>query len=186
MLRSGEPTLLILANKATRGRALALAGQVAGRAGCRVAGQFFTARAERGAGRTPLERIPYSVAPALAYLKDFKHLITVETTEPVAFFSYPGQPSQLKAPGTLVHSLVEADEDSEAGLAMLLDALGGGGEALVQQRVEALPPSGPLTPGRDCSCARRRDAGRVHRGRRVADDRGAKRWGTRWARCRTT
>lgn len=66
VLRSGEPALLILANKATRGRALLLAGQVAGRAGCRVAGQFFTARAERGAGRTPLERIPYSVAPALA------------------------------------------------------------------------------------------------------------------------
>ena len=151
VLRSGEPALLIVANKATRGRALTLAGQVAGRAGCRIAGQFFTARAERGAGRTPLERIPYSVAPALAYLKDFKHLITVETTEPVAFFSYPGQPSQLKAPGTLVHSLVETDEDSEAGLAMLLDLLGpagdgGAGEALVQQRVDTSPPTGALTP----------------------------------------
>ena len=147
VLRSGEPALLIVANKATRGRALALAGQVAGKAGCRVAGQFFTARAERGMGRTPLERIPYSVAPALAYLKDFRHLITVETTEPVAFFSYPGQPSQLKAPGTLVHSLVEAEEDSEAALAMLLDALGaGGGEALVQPRVETPPPTGALTP----------------------------------------
>ena len=146
VLRSGEPALLIVANKATRGRALALAGQVAGRAGCRVAGQFFTARAERGAGRTPLERIPYSVAPALAYLKDFKHLITVETTEPVAFFSYPDQPSQLKAPGTLVHTLAEADEDSEAALAMLLDLLGAGGDALVQPRIETPPPTGALTP----------------------------------------
>ena len=146
VLRSGEPALLIVANKATRGRALQLAGQVAGRAGCRIAGQFFNARAERGAARTPLERIPYSVAPALAYLKDFKHLITVETGEPVAFFGYPGQPSLLKAPGTLVHPLVEADEDSAAAFEMLLDLLGPGADGLVQQRVETPPPSGPLTP----------------------------------------
>ena len=147
ILRSGEPTLLILANKACRGPALALAGQVAGASGCRLGSQFFTTRMERGAGRTPLERIPYSVAPALEFLKQFKHLVTVETGEPVAFFSYPGQPSLLKAPGTLVHPLVEPDEDSEAGLRMLLDALGGaGGTPLVQARVETPSPTGALTP----------------------------------------
>ena len=69
MLRSGEPALLILANKAMRGRALELAGKVAAGTGCRLAIQFFTARIERGAGRVPLERIPYSVAPALAFLE---------------------------------------------------------------------------------------------------------------------
>ncbi|HEU0043966.1 acetolactate synthase large subunit [Sphingomonas sp.] len=147
VLRSGEPALIILANKATRGEALSLAGQVAGKAGARLGSQFFTARMERGAGRTPLERIPYSVAPALAFLKPFKHLITVETTEPVAFFSYPDQPSLLKAPGTQVHALAEADEDSAAALAMLLDLLGpAGGAALVQQRVETPVPTGPLNP----------------------------------------
>ena len=62
VLRSGEPTLLLIANKATRGRSLALAGQVAAGTGCRVGTQFFSARIERGAGRTPLERIPYAVA----------------------------------------------------------------------------------------------------------------------------
>ncbi|MDB5694906.1 MAG: hypothetical protein JWN21_449 [Sphingomonas bacterium] len=146
VLRSGEPALIILANKATRGAALALAGRVAGAAGCRVGSQFFTARMERGAGRTPLERIPYSVAPALAFLKDFKHLITVETTEPVAFFSYPDQPSLLKAPGTQVHPLAEADEDSTAALAMLLDLLGPGDAPLVQQRIDTPAPTGALTP----------------------------------------
>lgn len=146
VLRSGEPTLIILANKATRGTALALAGKVAGASGARIGSQFFTARMERGAGRTPLERIPYSVAPALAFLAAFKHLVTVETTEPVAFFSYPDLPSQLKAPGTQVHPLAEADEDSEAALAMLLDLLGPGGPPLVQQRVDTPAPAGPLTP----------------------------------------
>lgn len=145
VLRSGEPTLIILANKATRGPALALAGRVAGASGARIGSQFFTARMERGAGRTPLERIPYSVAPALAFLAAFKHLVTIETTEPVAFFSYPDLPSQLKAPGTQVHALAEADEDSEAALAMLLDLLPKG-DALIQQRIETPVPSGPLTP----------------------------------------
>ena len=56
--------------------------------------------------------------------KGIKHLVTLETKEPVAFFSYPDQPSLLKEPGTLVHSLVEADEDSELALEMLLDVLG--------------------------------------------------------------
>ncbi len=147
VLRSGEPALIILANKATRGRALELAGRVQAGTGCRLGSQFFTARIERGAGRVPLERIPYAVAQGSAFLAGFKHLITVETREPVAFFSYPGKPSLLKAPGTLVHPLVEADEDSELGLEMLTEALGIGGVGpAFQPRVETPVPSGALNP----------------------------------------
>lgn len=147
VLRSGEPTLVILAGKAVLGRALELAGKLGAATGARLATQFFTARAERGAGRTPLGRIPYSVAPAMEFLAPFRHLVLLETREPVAFFSYPDLPSLTKAPGTKVHALVEPDEDSELGLEMLLDALGAGGtEPLVQQR-EATPlPTGALTP----------------------------------------
>jgi acetolactate synthase-1/2/3 large subunit len=146
VLRSGEPALLILANKATRGRALELAGRIAAGTGCRLGSQFFTARIERGAGRVPIERIPYAVAPGSAFLKDFKHLITVETKEPVAFFAYPDKPSLLKAPGTLVHELVTADEDSELAFEMLIDALGLKNTApLIQQRVETVVPQGALT-----------------------------------------
>jgi acetolactate synthase-1/2/3 large subunit len=145
VLRSGEPALIILANKATRGRALELAGQVAAGTGCRLGTQFFTARIERGAGRVPLERIPYAVAQGSAFLQSFKHLITVETKEPVAFFSYPDKPSLLKAPGTLVHELCEADEDSRLAFEMLVDALGIGVTVpVIQQRIETVAPSGTL------------------------------------------
>jgi acetolactate synthase-1/2/3 large subunit len=147
VLRSGEPTLLILANKATRGRALELAGKIAAGTGCRLGSQFFTARIERGAGRVALERIPYAVAPGTAFLKDFKHLVTLETKEPVAFFSYPDKPSLLKAPGTQVHGLAEPEEDSVLALEMLVDALGLSGTApKLQQRVETPVPSGALNP----------------------------------------
>ncbi|MDE2302563.1 MAG: acetolactate synthase large subunit [Sphingomonadales bacterium] len=147
VLKLGEPSLLILGGGAARGPALALAGKVGAATGCRLGSQFFTARMARGAGRTPLERIPYSVAPALAFLKDFRHIVTVETGEPVAFFSYPDLPSLLKPPGALVHPLAEPGEDSALALAMLLDALGANGiAALVQPRIEAPLPQGALTP----------------------------------------
>lgn len=147
VLRSGEPALIILANKATRGAALEKAGQLAVATGARLASQFFTARIERGAGRVPIERIPYAVPQAQAFLKGFKHIITVETVEPVAFFSYPDKPSLLKAEGTLVHPLVEADEDSELALDMLLSALGAGQVvARRQERIETAVPNGALNP----------------------------------------
>ncbi len=147
ILKSGEPAMLIIANKAARGRALELAGKVAAATGCRLASQFFTNRLERGAGRAPVERIPYSVAPALAFLKGIKHLITVETGEPVAFFAYPDKPSLLKDPEAQVHPLIERDEDSVAGLEMLLDALGASGTAAMPQaRIETPMPTGALNP----------------------------------------
>ena len=147
VLRSGEPALIILANKATRGLALERAGKVAAATGARLASHFFTARIERGAGRVPIERIPYAVAQATAFLQRFKHLITVETTEPVAFFSYPDKPSLLKAEGTLVHPLVEADEDSALAFEMLLEALGAKNTApRLQERVQPAVPTGALNP----------------------------------------
>ncbi|MFM0397434.1 acetolactate synthase large subunit [Paraburkholderia phytofirmans] len=147
VLRSGEPTLIILANKATRGAALEKAGRVAAATGAQLGSQFFTARIERGAGRVPMARIPYAVAQATAFLSGFKHIVTVETREPVAFFAYPDKPSLLKSEGTLVHTLVEADEDSELAFDMLLQALGADGAApLVQPRIETPVPTGALNP----------------------------------------
>ena len=147
VLRSGEPTLIVLAGRSTRGRAIELAGKIKAATGCRIATQFFSSRIERGAGRVTLERIPYAVGLAVEYLKAFKHIVTVETTEPIAFFSYPDKPSLLKAPGTTVHSLVEMGEDGAAGLQMLVEALGATNTAaLLQPRSDAPPPSGALTP----------------------------------------
>jgi acetolactate synthase-1/2/3 large subunit len=147
VLRSGEPTLVILAGQATRGRALELAGRLKAATNCRLGTQFFTSRIERGAGRVTLERIPYAVPQALEFLKGFKHLVTLETTEPIAFFSYPDKPSLLKAPGTGVHALAEQGEDSALALEMLLDALGAKDAApALQTRADATPPSGKLAP----------------------------------------
>jgi acetolactate synthase-1/2/3 large subunit len=147
ILRSGEPTLIVFGGRSMRGRALELAGKVAAATGCRIATQFFSARIERGAGRVPLERIPYAVPAALAFLKAFRHIVTVETGEPIAFFSYPGKPSRLKSEDCTVHRLVESDEDSVAGLEMLVDALGASAaQPALQPAIEQGIPSGRLDP----------------------------------------
>ncbi|MFL9950673.1 acetolactate synthase large subunit [Paraburkholderia agricolaris] len=147
VLRSGEPTLIVLAGHSTRGRAIELAGKLKVATGCRIATQFFSARIERGGGRVTLERIPYAVGQAVEYLKGFKHIITVETTEPIAFFSYPDKPSLLKSPGTSVHQLVEIGEDGVAGLEMLVEAVGATNvQAERQQRADTTPPTGALGP----------------------------------------
>ncbi|MDR5832303.1 acetolactate synthase large subunit [Caballeronia sp. LP006] len=145
VLRSGEPAVIVLAGRATRGRALELAGKLKAATDCRLSTQFFSARIERGAGHVTLERIPYAVGQAVEYLKAFKHIITVETTEPVAFFSYPDKPSLLKAPGTRVQALAELGEDGTAALEMLVEALNASRKtAAVQVRSEATPPIGAL------------------------------------------
>ncbi|TNE67827.1 MAG: acetolactate synthase large subunit [Alphaproteobacteria bacterium] len=147
VLRSGEPAFIILAGSATHGPALEWAGRVAAKTGCRIGTQFFTARIERGAGRVPLERLPYAVPQAVEFLRGFKHIITVETGEPVAFFSYPGKPSLLKQPDTQVHELAAADEDSVLALEMLADAVGARATSPVYQAFEDKGlPSGALNP----------------------------------------
>ena len=147
VLRRGEPTLIVCGGDASHGRAVELLGRIAAHTGCRVATQFFTARIERGAGRAPLERIPYYVPAATAYLSGFKNIITIETREPIAFFSYPGSPSLLKPIDCAVHSLVAPDEDCVAGLEMLIEALGAQKtEAKLQERTDLGIPEGKLDP----------------------------------------
>ncbi len=142
-----EPTLVILGGRACRGEALELAGKLAAATGCRLATQFLTSHIHRGAGRVTLERIPYFIAPALEFLKDFRRIVTLETGEPIAFFSYPDSPSLLKHPECTVHRLVETDEDSAAALEMLLELLGAQKTvARKQQRVKPAPPTGKLDP----------------------------------------
>jgi len=147
LLASGEPTLVILAGSALKGPALDFAGRIAGRTGCRIATQFFSARLERGAGRVPLERIPYAVDQALAMLKPFRHIITVNTTEPIAFFAYPNKPSQLKPEGCDVLALCGEAENSLQALSDLAAAVGAKPrDRVIQAASNSERPSGALNP----------------------------------------
>jgi acetolactate synthase-1/2/3 large subunit len=146
-LRSGEPAMLMLTGLAVRERGLALAGRIATATGARVIAQGSNARIQRGAGRVPIERLPYPVDQALAVLKDVRHLILVGAKAPVAFFAYPDKPSVLTPEGCQIHRLATIAEDSIGALEALAEAVGTKKSgAVVQQPSRPALPTGALSP----------------------------------------
>ncbi|MBN9583049.1 MAG: acetolactate synthase large subunit [Afipia sp.] len=146
VLRSGEPTLLLLTGHAVTEEGLAQAARIAGKTGCKVMGQTYNPRMARGRGRFSIERIPYVIEQALPILKDFRHIILVETNDPVAFFAYPNKPSLLKPEGCEVHRMCEAGENSVGALHALAEAVGAkASDAPPQKLAELVKPTGALT-----------------------------------------
>jgi acetolactate synthase-1/2/3 large subunit len=149
ILRSSPAAALLLGPQATGQAALELAGQIAAVTGARLYSPTQNARITRGAGRVPVQRIPYPVDQAVALLADVQDLILVGAKAPVAFFAYPGKPSRLDPPGTRVHELARPDQDVTGALAALRDALDAG-SAVPGRAGLSRPglPGGALTPAK--------------------------------------
>src|ERR1041385_2425390 len=149
MLRSELPTGFVLGGKALHGRALVAAGRIAAGTGARVMTTGGFARSDRGPGRPPVDRIPYVIDHSLEYLKQFRQLILVGASAPVAFFAYPDKPSVLSQPGTVIHTLARPGEDYVAGLEALAAALSlHAAPPAAQPREKAEAPGGPISlPG---------------------------------------
>ncbi|HEV2094726.1 MAG TPA: acetolactate synthase large subunit [Rubrobacter sp.] len=122
-LRSGEPTVLFLGGPALREPGLTLAGRIAASTGARLVAQTHNARVERGAGRVAVDFLPYPVDEALATLAGTGHLLLVGAKAPVAFFAYPGKPSELSPQGCDVRTLATPGEDVVGALEALADEL---------------------------------------------------------------
>ncbi|GAC1415854.1 MAG: acetolactate synthase large subunit [Candidatus Velthaea sp.] len=149
LLRGAGPCAIILAGPALREGPLATAGRIAALTGAKLYAPYGMARAERGAGRVAVERVPFMLDAALAMFAAIRNVILVGAEAPVAFFAYPGRPSLLTPEGCLVHTLATAAEDGIGALealASLLDATHA--KAHVAQRVRPDVPSGAITlPG---------------------------------------
>lgn len=149
MLTSGKPATLLMGGvKALSQKSLELAGRIAAKTGCGILTEGANTRLERGAGRVQVDRIPYVVDQALAVLKKAGNLVLVGSREPVAFFAYPNKPSLLMAEGATSTKLATLEDDIEAALAALADAVGATTLAparVAQPRRPALP-KGPITP----------------------------------------
>jgi len=124
VLRSGEPAVILLTGLALREKGLELAARIAAKTGARLLGQTFNRRMERGAGRVPIDRIPYPVDQALSVLEGVKHIVLVGSRVPVAFFAYPDKPSKLAPDDTQFTTLARAEEDSVHALEWLAEELG--------------------------------------------------------------
>jgi acetolactate synthase-1/2/3 large subunit len=147
VLRSGEPTALLLNGRALREPQLVLAGRIGKHTAARVLCDTFPARLERGAGRPAVERLPYLAEMIQGTLTGLRHLVLVGARAPVSFFAFPGRSSELVPEGCTVHTLAEEAEDSASALQALADALGARELASLQPlSIPPAPTAGAIDP----------------------------------------
>jgi acetolactate synthase I/II/III large subunit len=144
VLRSDEPTVLLIGGDATRGAGLAAGARIAEATGTRWYCETFPTRLERGAGVPAVDRIPYFAEAVVAQLEGTKHLILAGAASPVSFFAYPGKPSDLVPEGCSVHVLA-GPTGAAAALAVLADEIAPGTTAAVAALSRPQLPTGALT-----------------------------------------
>jgi len=147
VLRSGEPTLLMMTGQSLYQHGLDLAGRIAATTGAKLMAQGSNQRLQRGAGIVPLNRVPYPVDQALDVLAPYQNIILIGAKPPIAFFAYPNKPSELHPEGCKIHRLAELEEDQIDALERLADAVGAKpGSAQVQAAFRPDMASGELNP----------------------------------------
>lgn len=134
-LKSGVKTLLLLGDAALREGAALHAAKIAAKTGCALFAPISNKRIERGAGRVPINRLPYPIDQAREAVSSFGQAIVIGARDPVAFFKYPDKPSRVFHDDCRVIDYATPDHDLEAALAMLADAVGAG---------DAVPTLNPL------------------------------------------
>jgi acetolactate synthase-1/2/3 large subunit len=144
VLRSGEPTVIMVGGDATRGPGLAAATRIAESTGARLLCETFPTRLERGVGIPAVERLAYFAEAATAQLDGAKHLVLAGAKSPVSFFAYPGMPSDLVPAGCEVHMLAEYTGAADA-LTALADEIAPGTVAAVAAASRPQLPTGALT-----------------------------------------
>ncbi len=128
-LKNGQSTMLMLGGAALRGKALDWAARIAAKTGCELMSESANARFERGAGRAPMQMLPFLVDPALAATKNARQMVLVGAKQPIAFFAYPNKPSVLTPEGCEVIKVAGAEDDLEAALEALAGEVGARGTA---------------------------------------------------------
>lgn len=124
LVRSGVRTAFLLRGKALQERGLQAAGRIAARTGARLLSDTFAPRLQRGAGRVPVERLPYFAEQVVDFLAGTELIVLVGSQPPVSFFAYPDKPSWLTPQGCRLAYLSHPHEDGVGALEALVDALG--------------------------------------------------------------
>lgn len=146
-LSNGKRTALFLGGRALRADNLEMIGRIAGASGALILCETFPARLQRGAGRVPVQRLPYFAEQALAALENFEQLVLIGSKSPVSFFAYPGKPSDLVPSTCTVETLVGFEQDIPDALSRLADKLAADNRVTTMPAAdETAKPVGSLTP----------------------------------------
>lgn len=141
-LRSGQPTLLVLAGTALREAPLADAHRIAAATDARLITPMSNARVSRGRGRFAVERVPYAGDAARARLAGIRQVILVGAPPPVTFFAYPGKSPRPYPEDAQIHVLARPEQDLADALARLADALGAPAVPVPDGPTPAVAPAG--------------------------------------------
>jgi acetolactate synthase-1/2/3 large subunit len=142
---SGEPVLVLIANRALRVDALELLSKITSSSSVDLLAQMSNGRVERGVGRVAIDRVRYPIDQSLEQLAKYTHVILVAAKEPVAFFAYPNKPSLLIPDDCSIHTLVAREEDVMGALNALVDELGVGKKKILASDLFLPPmPTGKL------------------------------------------
>ncbi len=124
LMSSGKNTAMLLRGAALIGDGLEAAGRIAAKTGARLMCDTFAPRSELGAGRVPVERIPYFPEQIAAAFASTEQVVLAGSKPPVAFFAYPGKPSWCAPETCKFVYLAHPNEDGVKALQSLADALG--------------------------------------------------------------
>ncbi|GGC58024.1 acetolactate synthase large subunit [Undibacterium terreum] len=124
LVQSGVRTAFLLRGEALQEKGLRAAGRIAAKTGARLLCDTFAPRLQRGAGRVPVERLPYFAEQVVEFLSGTELIILVGAQPPVSFFAYPDKPSWLTPEGCRLAVLSHPHENGPAALDALVDALG--------------------------------------------------------------
>ena len=145
-LDDGKRVALLLDGPPLRAEPLEMAGRIKAATGLRLLAPTSVSRIARGAGRVPVERVPYRIESATTFMADIDVLVLVGSIAPVAFFAYPGQPSLPTHPDCEIIDMAPPGADAVGALAALdttLDARTATADTALPDR----PADGPLTGG---------------------------------------
>jgi acetolactate synthase I/II/III large subunit len=122
-VRAAEgPVIFILGGGGLSRAAQHAAGRIAAATGAVLYSETFPARAERGGGLPPVDRLPYFPEAAVQVLRSATAVVLAGAREPVAYFGYEGIPSRLTRTETL-HRLAGPGDDAEQALVMLAELI---------------------------------------------------------------
>jgi acetolactate synthase-1/2/3 large subunit len=124
LVSNGRKTAMLLRGRGLIGAGLEAAGRIQAKTGVRLLCDTFAPHAEVGAGRVPVERIPYFGEQVTAFLAGTEQMIMVGSKPPVSFFAYPDKPSWCVPETCELIYLAQPHEDGAGALQNLADALG--------------------------------------------------------------
>jgi acetolactate synthase-1/2/3 large subunit len=147
MLRSGLRTAILLAGNGLYGKGLAAAGRIAGATGAKLLAPYPITRLERGVDIAYVERVQYVLEQAVDQLNEFRQIILVGASAPVAYFASPGKNAVLTSAECKIHTLASPGEDYVGALDALASALSLRGTHSLAETNPERPslPSGGIT-----------------------------------------